>query len=108
MTTQHCCASYITAPGLRAVARLGRRPLRRGGEASRSAAAVLGYTGGSRVQLEIFTTIEHDAARRQYAGNCDLPSATESQMSLITAQLVAGVFAEPQNKRIAKALTAIR
>ena len=99
-------AGYITAPGLRALRAWAEG---RYGEAAKLLAALqplLGYAGGSRVQLDIFTTIERDAVHRQRARHCDLPSVNDSERSLIAAKLVAGVFAEPQNKRNAKALAA--
>jgi len=68
-------ARHITQPGLRALGAWGSG---RYGEAARLLAGLqpsLGGAGGSRVQLEIFKSIEHAAIRRQRAWQCDQPQA---------------------------------
>jgi hypothetical protein len=48
---------------------------------------VLGDIGGSRIQLEVFKSIEHDAGRRQRARQCDHPqppTANEQAMRSVT------------------------
>jgi 4-oxalocrotonate tautomerase len=101
-------ARHITQPGLRALDAWAEG---RYGEAARLLAGlqpVLGDAGGSRVQLEIFKSIEHEAARRQRARHCEQPqppSAKEQVMPFINVKLIEGVFSDPQKKEIAKSLT---
>ena len=77
-------ARHITWPGLRA---LGAWAAGRPGEAAGYLAGlrpVLGNIGGSRVQLEVFKSIEREAVRRQHARQWDLPrprTATEGLRS---------------------------
>ena len=64
-------ARHITRPGLRALGALAEG---RHGEAARMLAGlrpVLGDVGGSRVQLEIFESIAHEAGRRERARQPD-------------------------------------
>jgi 4-oxalocrotonate tautomerase len=101
-------ARHITQPGLRA---LGAWAEGRYGEAAGLLAGLqpfLGNAGGSRVQLEVFKCIEHEAVRRQRARQSDQPqppSAKEQAMPLINVKLIEGVFSEPQKKQIARSLT---
>jgi len=101
-------ARHITQPGLRA---LGSWAEGRYNEAAALFAGLrpfLGGAGGSRIQLEVFKSIEHEAVRRQRAWHWDQPqppSAKEQAMPLINVKLIEGVFSEPQKKQIAKSLT---
>jgi phenylpyruvate tautomerase PptA (4-oxalocrotonate tautomerase family) len=101
-------ARHITQPGLRALDAWAEG---RYGEAARLLAGLqplFGYAGGSRVQLEIFKSIEHEAVRRQRARHHDQPqppSSKEQAMPLINVKLIEGVFSELQKKQIAKSLT---
>jgi len=101
-------ARHITRPGLHA---LGAWAEGQYGEAAGLLAGLqplLGGAGGSRVQLEVFKSIEHEAVRRQRARTCEQPqppSAKEQAMPLITVKLIEGVFSEPQKKQIARSLT---
>ena len=101
-------ARHITQPGLRA---LGAWAEGRYGDAARLFAALhplLGDAGGSRVQLEVFKSIEREAARRHRARQHDQPqprTAKEQEMPLINVKLIEGVFSELQKKQIAKSLT---
>ena len=82
-----------------------------GGIAARLLAGLqplLGGAGGSRIQLEVFKSIEHEAVRRQRARQHDhpqLPSAKEQAMPFINVKLIEGVFSGPQKQQIAKSLT---
>jgi 4-oxalocrotonate tautomerase family enzyme len=101
-------ARHITQPGLQA---LGVWAEGRYDEAARLLAGlwpILGDVGGSRVQLEVFKSIEHEAVRRRRARKCNQPqppTAKEQVMPLINVKLIEGVFSEPQKKQIAKSLT---
>jgi 4-oxalocrotonate tautomerase len=101
-------ARNITLPGLHA---LGAWAAGRYTEAARLLSALrptLSEAGGSRVQLELFNSIEREAVSRQRAQVSDfsqLTSATEQTMPLINVKLIEGVFTEPQKKQIAKSLT---
>ena len=67
-------ARHITRPGLRA---LGAWAEGRYGEAAGYLAAlrpVLGDVGGSRVQLEVFKSIEREAVLRERLPQCGLPA----------------------------------
>jgi len=96
-------ARHVTRPGLRA---LGAWSEGRYGEAAELLAGlqpVLGDVGGSRVQLEVFKWIEHEAVRRQRAGQCQQPrpqAAIEQALPRIK-----GAFFEPQKKQIASSST---
>ena len=100
-------ARHITQPGLRA---LGAWAEGRYGEAAgllESLRPVLGDVGGSRVQLEVFKSIEHEAVHRQRARQCDQPrrpTAKKQAMPLLNVKLIEGVFSEAQKKQIAKSL----
>jgi hypothetical protein len=80
-------ARHITQPGLRALCAWADG---RYGEAAGLLAGlrlVLGDVGGSRVQLEVFKSIEHEAVRRQRARQCDQPqppTAKEQAMRSVT------------------------
>jgi hypothetical protein len=92
-------ARHITRPGLRALDAWGEG---RYGEAVEFLAGlqpVLGDAGGSRVQLEVFKWIEHEAVRRQHAGQCRQPRPPTAKEQVIPR--VKGVFSEPQKKQIA-------
>jgi 4-oxalocrotonate tautomerase family enzyme len=101
-------ARRITRPGLRA---LGTWAQGHYGEAAALLAdlqPVLGEAGGSRVQLEIFKSIEREARRRHRARQFDPSqglSTKENAMPLINVKLIEGVFSEAQKKQIAKSLT---
>jgi 4-oxalocrotonate tautomerase family enzyme len=101
-------ARNITRPGLRA---LGAWAQGRYAEAAGLFAGLrpfLDAAGGSRIQLELFKSIEREAAGRQRARDCEQsqPFSTEEQtMPLISVKLIEGVFTEPQKKQIAKSLT---
>ena len=101
-------ARNITLPGLRA---LGAWAEGRYGEAARLLAnlqPILGDAGGSRVQLEIFKSIEHEAARQHRARLHDQlqpPTAKEQEVPLINVKLIEGVFSDLQKQQIAKSLT---
>lgn len=101
-------ARHITRPGLQALAAWAEG---RYGEAAELLARLrpfLGNAGASRVQLQVFESIEREAVRRQRARHRDQPqppSAKESVMPLINVKLIEGVFSETQKKQIAKSLT---
>jgi hypothetical protein len=85
-------ARYITQPGLQA---LGAWAEGRHEEAARLFARLqtcLGDAGGSRVQLEVFKSIEHDAVRRQRTRQCDQPSppVKRQAMPLINVKFIEG------------------
>ena len=91
-------ARHITQPGLRA---LGAWAEGRYGEAARRFAALrpfLGGAGGSRVQLEIFTSIEREAVRRhaRESGQPQPPSPKDLAMPPIDVEPNESVFCEPQ------------
>jgi len=72
-------ARLVTQPGLQALDAWGKG---RYGTASLLLAElhpVLKHAGGSRVQLEIFASIEHEAARRERAGAATVYSRSASQ-----------------------------
>jgi hypothetical protein len=91
-------ARHITQPGLGA---LGAWAEGRYGEAARRFAALrpfLGGAGGSRVQLEIFTSIEREAVRRhaRESGQPQPPSPKDLAMPPIDVEPNESVFCEPQ------------
>jgi hypothetical protein len=92
-------ARHVTRPGLRA---LGAWSEGRYGEAAELLAGlqpVLGDVGGSRVQLEVFKWIEHEAVRRQHAEQCQQPRPPAAKEQALPR--IKGAFFEPQKKRIA-------
>jgi hypothetical protein len=92
-------ARHVTRPGLRA---LGAWSEGRYGEAAELLAGlqpVLGDVGGSRVQLEVFKWIEHEAVRRQRAGQCRQPRPQAAKEQVLPR--IKGVFSEPQMKQAA-------
>ena len=80
-------ARHVTRPGLQA---LGAWAEGRFGEAAgllEGLRPVLGDVGGSRVQLEVFKSIQHEAVRRQRARQYDQPqppTAKEQAMRSVT------------------------
>jgi hypothetical protein len=100
-------ARHITVPGLRA---LGAWAEGRYGEAAALIAGlrpVLDDAGGSRVQLEVFKSIEHETVRRQRARQCDQPQSLTGKgpaIPLIDVKRIEDVFFEPQKGQIAKSL----
>lgn len=66
-------ARHVTAPGLRALDAWAEGRYNEAAEILAGLRPVLGDAGGSRVQLEVFTSIEIEASRRQYFRRCDPP-----------------------------------
>jgi hypothetical protein len=104
-------ARHITVPGLRG---LGAWVEGRYGEAAALLADVrplLADAGGSRVQLEVFHSIECEAQRRQRARQRDRPppaSVDEHAVLLSTGERFEGPRSEPHNTPIARSRSATR
>jgi len=92
-------ARQITGPGLRA---LGTWTEGRYGDAARLLAGLqpfLGNAGGSRIQLNLFKTIEQEAVRRQRARQCNQPRpSSEKEPAISKGKRLEGAGREPRKK----------
>jgi 4-oxalocrotonate tautomerase len=100
-------ARLITQPGLQALAAWAENGYDRAARLFAQLGPFISNAGGSRVQLDIFKSLEREAARRQRAEQQVLLQSPpkEQEMPLINVKLIEGVFSEPQKKEIAKSLT---
>lgn len=91
-------ARHITRPGLRALGAWAEGHHEEAAGILEGLRPIFGDIGGSRVQLEVFTSIENEAVRRQCARRSDPPrpsSANEKAIQFIDVKRPEGDFFGP-------------